>query len=418
MKILMVAPTPFFSDRGCHVRILGEVHGLRQLGHEVVVCTYPLGREMQGVQTARTWPVPWYRKLSAGPSWHKYYIDLLLVGLVRRWIRRWKPDVIHAHLHEGACVAALALVGHRRIPLVLDYQGSLTEEVVAHRFTDSGKLQHRLLRRVERWINHRADAVITSTSAAVEDLTRNHGVAPDRIRVVTDGVDVDCFQPGTGPRDVRHRYGIPEDRPLLVYTGVLSMYQGIDLLLDALHELKRRRADVHALIVGYPMVEEYQAKAQALGIDDRTTFTGRMPFEAIPELLASADIGVSAKLPSSEGNVKLYTYMAAGLASVAFDTPMNREILADTGVLVQRVDKEALVESLESLLSSKAHREQLGQLARRRAAAHFSWRAVAERITTTYRTVSTTLVIKLFLIGHHLKDMCEDFDSWIDLFVA
>ena len=388
MKILMVAPTPFFADRGCHVRILGEIQGLQALGHEVVLCTYPLGRDVAGVRTVRTWPVPWYRKLSAGPSWQKYYIDVMLLGLVRRWIRRWRPDIVHAHLHEGACIAAWAL-GKRRIPLILDYQGSLTDEVVAHRFTRPGRLQHRIMARLESWINRRADVVITSTSKATEAVVSRDHVPPHRVQAVPDGVDVELFRPIRNGRTVRMLYGIPNGRPILVYTGVLSAYQGIDLFLEALRELKRAKQECHALMVGYPNVDEYREKAKQLGVDDRTTFTGRVPFENVPELLAAADIGVSAKLPGSEGNVKLYTYLAAGLPTVAFDTPMNREILGEAGVLVPQVTAGALADGLGRLLQEGARASRLKVLARQRAVDRFAWRSVAARLVTIYQTVSS-----------------------------
>lgn len=388
MKILMVAPTPFFADRGCHVRILGEIQGLLGLGHEVVVCTYPLGRDMPGLRVARTWPVPWYRKLSAGPSWHKYYIDLMLLALTRRWIRRWRPDVVHAHLHEGACIAAWAL-GRRRIPLIFDYQGSLTGEILAHRFTSSGSLQHRWMRRMERWIDRRADAVVTSTGAARGVLTAEFHVPDERIEVITDGVDPQQFQPGSDGLAIRQRYGIPAERPLLVYTGLLNAYQGIDLLLQALQRLAQRGVDFHALVVGYPDVERYRAQAASLGLAGRVSFPGRVPFEAMAEVLAAADIGVSAKLPGSEGNIKLYTYMAAGLPTVTFDTPMNREIVAETGVLVGRVDAEGFAEGLAGLLAAPSRWPEMGASARRRAVDEFSWRSVAERLVRVYERCTT-----------------------------
>ena len=160
----MVAPTPFFADRGCHVRIHGEAKALEALGHEVLICTYPLGRDVEGLNIKRTWSVPWYSKLSAGPSWHKYYIDLMLLALTAKWIRKWKPDVVHAHLHEGACIANLALLG-KKIPLILDYQGSLVGETTAHGFMRKGGLHYRILSAVECWIEKRADVIMTSTSA-------------------------------------------------------------------------------------------------------------------------------------------------------------------------------------------------------------------------------------------------------------
>ena len=121
----MIAPTPYFADRGCHVRIYEEARALRARGHEVRIVTYHLGRDLGGIPTERIPAVPWYRKLSAGPSWHKPYLDILL--LLKTWqvARRFRPQILHAHLHEGAFIAAL-LKPVLRLPLVFDCQGSLT----------------------------------------------------------------------------------------------------------------------------------------------------------------------------------------------------------------------------------------------------------------------------------------------------
>ena len=76
----MLAPTPYFADRGCHVRIFEEARALRERGHDVRLVTYPLGRDLSEIPTYRTLSVPGYRKLAAGPSWHKPLLDLLPVA--------------------------------------------------------------------------------------------------------------------------------------------------------------------------------------------------------------------------------------------------------------------------------------------------------------------------------------------------
>ena len=82
MKIVMIAPTPFFADRGCHTRIYGEIKGLQQLGHQVVLVTYGLGRDMPGVRTVRCFNFPWYRKLTAGPSVWKILLLPFILTLI------------------------------------------------------------------------------------------------------------------------------------------------------------------------------------------------------------------------------------------------------------------------------------------------------------------------------------------------
>ena len=116
LTVLHIAPTPFFSDRGCHMRIQGIVRALNKRGITSVVCTYNLGRDVEGVETVRTASIPGYTKLEAGPSAFKYLADILLFFKVCGLISSRKPDIIHAHLHEGALIgwaARLVFSGER-----------------------------------------------------------------------------------------------------------------------------------------------------------------------------------------------------------------------------------------------------------------------------------------------------------------
>ncbi len=194
LKILMIAPTPFFADRGCHIRILGEAKALINLGHELILCTYFLGRDIEGVRVVRTLSVPWYNKLSAGPSWHKFYIDLLLLGKVVSVCRTFRPHVIHAHLHEGVVIGKIAslLFG---IPLVADLQGGLTDELLAHRFIPEVPILVKLVRWIEKKIDQMPIHLIVSSKQTAQSCVDTYGISGDRVSSVTDGVDLDIFSP-------------------------------------------------------------------------------------------------------------------------------------------------------------------------------------------------------------------------------
>ena len=137
MRVLMVAPTPFFGDRGCHIRILEEVRALRGLGVETLVATYAVGRDHPEVRTVRAPRVPWVKTLPVGFSPHRPYLDGLLFGTTLRAARRFRPDILHGHLHEGAAIAAV--VGRLvRRPAVADLQGSVAGEMIAHGHLPAG----------------------------------------------------------------------------------------------------------------------------------------------------------------------------------------------------------------------------------------------------------------------------------------
>lgn len=370
LRILMLAPTPYFSDRGCHVRIYEEAKALIQKGHQVRIVSYHLGRDLAPVAVDRTLAVPWYTKRDAGPSWHKLYLDLLLFFRALSSARHFRPDLIHAHLHEGVLVGWL-LARWLRIPLLFDYQGSLSGESLQHGFLKSGSLLHRLFRFVERRLDRLADAIVTSSTAGSDELTQTWGVAPERVVSVPDGVDTSIFHRLNKPQAFT-RLGLDEQVPVIVYLGLLNRYQGADLLLEAAKLLIQKGRLFHLVMMGFPE-EQYRQRAVDLHIDGFVSFTGKVDYADAPLLLSAGDIAVSPKIASTEANGKLLNYMACGLPVVAFDTPVNRELLGDDGIYARLGDADDLARCLADALSDREQLRLLGRRMRERALAVHSW---------------------------------------------
>jgi hypothetical protein len=152
-RVLMIAPTSFFADYGGHVRILEEARALQRLGHQVTIVTYHNGENAPGLDIRRTLPIPWRRDYEVGSSRHKIAFDALLGLKTLELLTRERFDVIHAHMHEGALIG-LVLGRLFGLPVVFDFQGSMTEEMIDHHFLTRGSRVHRPLRRLERWIDH------------------------------------------------------------------------------------------------------------------------------------------------------------------------------------------------------------------------------------------------------------------------
>lgn len=386
MRILTIAPTPYFSDRGCHVRIYEEARALVRSGHQVTICTYHLGRDMADLPTVRIPPIPWYRKRSAGPSWHKPFLDLLLFFKAWKTARKFNPHLIHAHLHEGAFIGRFLkpLLG---IPLVFDCQGSLTGELLEHRFIQSGSLMCRVFLALERWINAGADKILTSSGPTAELLKTRFGLSHDKILVALDGVDVSDFSPRRPSGRLRAELGLPADCPVVVFLGAMSEQQGVDLLLEAIVRIKGKGIAAHFLLMGYPE-ETYRANAVSLGIEAEVTFTGKIDYTQAAEYLNLGTVAVSAKISTTEANGKLFNYMACGLATVVFDTPVNREILGKAGVYAKFGDTCDLAEKMAGLLADPAHCRAIGEELRRKAVAEYSWDANARFITNFFCTAA------------------------------
>jgi glycosyltransferase involved in cell wall biosynthesis len=377
----MLAPTPYFSDRGCHVRIYEEARALVALGHEVCIVTYHLGRDMPGVKVVRIPQIPWYKKLEAGPSWHKPYLDILLLFKAYRAARLFSPDIIHAHLHEGALIGYL-LKRILRLPLLFDYQGSLSGESINHGFMRDKSLLHRIFTGIERTINRCADAIVTSSGEGRLELIREFGLMPEKVTTLIDGVDTEIFRP-CSRQQARQKLNIPENSKVVVYLGLFNQYQGIDLLFDAILIVRDKMPGVMFLLMGFPD-EDYRRKACEMGIDDVIAFTGRVPYDLAPLYLSAGDIAVSPKLARTEANGKLFNYMACGLPTVAFDGPINREILGEYGVYADYGSESSLAACIVDTLQDDGLIEHIGRLSRRRAIQLHSWDARIRQLVGGY----------------------------------
>lgn len=390
-RVLMLAPTSFFSDYGCHVRILEEILYLQGKGHKVTVCAYRKGKDVPGIEIKRIPPLPGDNRYELGASWIKVIFDVFLGLRSLLTSLGSKFDLIHAHLHEGAFIGYF-LSKLWRVPLVFDFQGSLTDEMIQHGILRSGGLVYKLMCRLEVAIDHLPDAIITSTAHGARLLKEKFNCNPAKVVEIPDCVNVERFRPRT-PSDegrvqaLKKKLGIPEDRKVVVYLGLLSTYQGTELLLEAAADLLREGSEAHFLIMGFPGEAFYREKAESLGIGKYVTFTGRIPYMEAPEYLRLGDVAVAPKLSASEGNGKLLVYMATGLPVAAFDTSVNKEYLGNYASYAAPGDAYALSRALRRLLEDEGLASSIGNTLRERAVQRYKWERAGEKLLSLYETL-------------------------------
>jgi len=387
-RILMIAPTSFFLDYGCHVRILEEAQALLAQGMAVRIATYYMGRDWPGLDIVRSAPTPWRADYEVGSSRHKIAFDALLSLRALGEALRWRPHLIHGHLHEGALIGSV-LARLLRVPLVFDFQGSMTAEMVDHHFIQPDTPAYYWWRRLEERIVQLPDAIVTSTVHSAEVLTRDfdrqRGVIP-----LPDSVNLDFFTPGRLTPDARAAQrtalGVPAGRQVVVYLGLLADYQGIPQLLQAAAQLRRRGYAVSFLIMGFPAVERYRQMARELGLTDADViFTGKTRYEEAPAYLALGDIAVAPKISATEGSGKILNYMAMALPTVVYDTPVSREYLGKLGIYAEPLgDATALARALAFILRNPVAGRDLGLRLRERAAHAFSWQRTGRQLRRLY----------------------------------
>ena len=391
LHVAMIAPTGFFADYGCHVRILEEARALQALGHAVTIFTYPTGATPDGLRVVR---LPAFRRQSGahvGSHRRKLLLDPLLAGLVLARGLRQPIDVVHGHLHEGAAIG-WPLARARRAPLILDYQGSLTSEMVDHRFLSPNGPGLEIFGMVERVTEAAADCIVTSSAFARDQLAARKSWSAERILSVPDGVDVARFRP-RAPEDasdlatMRQQLGIPANRLVVGYLGLLAEYQGTGDLIRAARLVVDAEPGTHFLIMGYPNAAEYEQAARQAGLAAHVTFTGRIPYAQAPAYLRLCDLAVAPKRSETEGNGKVLNYMATGLSTVAYARGVAAEFLGSDARLAERGSVPALASEILRLLRDADTRRTYGENLRARAEQEFSWQRQVGKILDVYASV-------------------------------
>lgn len=325
----MIAPTPFFSDRGCHIRILNSYLRLKKENNEITLLTYSLGRNIENLDIKRIAHIPGYKKVSPGFSFYKPFLDLLLLIKSLKQMKSKNYDLVYAHLHEGALIGIILRKFFKK-KVIFDSQGSLVGELSSQKKIKEGNILEKILFKIEKFITKNSDNIITSSDGLKKFIEENIKVKVP-VNVIKDYPDKSLFNPNIEPANIE----IPRDKKIAVYLGGLQKYKGIDHLLKAIPHIDEK---FHFLIIGYPE-NESKKLAEKLNISHRITFTGRVQYEKAPSYLKLANLAISPKtLESKEAQGKIYNYLAMDLPVVCFDIPENRKILGDKGIYARPKD--------------------------------------------------------------------------------
>lgn len=389
MKVLMIAPTPFFADRGTHIRILEEALALRRRGHEVTIATYHIGndlapQEAQGIDVRRIRRLLfWYHKLEAGPDWQKIVLDLMLIRKTFYLARTWHPDIIHGHLHEGALIGWIVkkCLFWRNMRLVADFHGSLTKEMVSHDYLGGGILKA-LFERIERMIDDLGDAAVASSWSNAKEISRIR--TKNEVETALDGARI--YRPFSveEKRGAREKHGIPEDATVAVYTGAFIANKGIKALVSAIPSALARDGRLFFVLAGFPR-NELEPLLDAYDVRHRVKIISPLPYFELGEILRMSDIAVDPKRgDTGQASGKMLQYMGAGLPVACFDTENNRKYLGDGGTFA--AEDTALADAIVSLASDQDRWGELGDNNRRRAEG-FSWDKTGETLEKIYETV-------------------------------
>jgi glycosyltransferase involved in cell wall biosynthesis len=390
MRILLLAPHPFFQPRGTPIaeRMLLQV--LAAAGHEVEVLTFPEGDDpgVPGCRVHRAAAPRWARGVRPGFSPKKLVCDAGMLWKALRLIRRRRYDLVHA-VEESAFMALLGkwLFG---VPYVYDMDSGLAGQMV-DRFPALGRARG-LLDFCERRAV-RGSCGTLAVCGSLEDQARAFHPAGLVARLEDVSLLAGSGDEGEGaPLDLHP----PEwaGDPLVLYAGNLQVYQGIDLLLGG---FVRTLAEVPAaklIVVGGTPEEiaHYRQEAVCLGAAAAVHFAGPRSVESLGRCLRQATVLVSPRTQGTNTPMKIYSYLDSGVPLVATRLPTHTQVLDDEVALLVEPDPAALGRGVARLLGDRDLRERLAAGARQLAQREFTPEAFRRKLLGFYDAVANRIL--------------------------
>ena len=391
-------PPHVYGGAGVHVEYLArELARIEDRAHRVDVLCFGQQREEHGNLRVRGFEAP--AAIAAQDPRHARLLDafardLAMAGAVEA------PDIVHCHTwysHLAGCLAR-PLTGGK---LVLT-----THSLEPHRpwkVEQLGSAYHATAW-IERTAYENADGVIAVSNAMKQDVQTLYGVAPDRVRVIHNGIDPAEYHPTRAPERIR-ALGVNPDVPIVLFVGRITRQKGILHLVRAIRQLNPGMQVV--LCAGAPDTADIAAEMTALVEEARRTAAVEIVWidrmvsrEEVIALYSHATVFVCPSVYEPFGIINLEA-MACETPVIAAAVGGIPEIVVhgETGLLVpfaaegggsaEPVDAEgyssALAAAINELMADRDRCDAMGRAGRARVLAQFSWESIARKTLDFYR---------------------------------
>jgi glycosyltransferase involved in cell wall biosynthesis len=382
MKILLLAPSPFFQLRGTPIAVKLLAQVLTGHGYDLHILTYHEGEavDLPHCTISRIPTLPGIKNIKPGPSWKKIVADMALLLKLVKLIRREPFDVVHAV--EESAFMALIIKKWYKIPFVYDLDSSLSQQM-AEKYP-----WLRLLIRVMEFFENKAVQGSLGAVTVCKDLEeRVLRWSPTKLTVRLEDITLLPEHYGDDPN------GEQADEPIVMYMGNLERYQGIDLLLEGFRLASSKIPEARLVIIGGndSDIARYQKIARELGIEGKTSFLGPKPLSEMRSHFNKARILVSPRIQGRNTPMKIYSYLDSGKPLLATDLPTHTQVLDHEIAYLVPPRAEGMAQGIEILLKDKDLRETLARRAKERVRQEYCFEAYQRKLLSFYSQIESKI---------------------------
>lgn len=386
MKLLFLAPQPFYEERGTPiaVRLALTVLADRYLGNQsnrIDLLTYHVGKtvDIPGVTVHRIPRVPFIRSVRPGISIQKLVCDLFFLFKILQLLFRSRENqynLVHA-VEESAFFALICKILFG-IPFIYDMDSSLSLQL-----TEKWGFLRPLRPMFEYFegllIKH--SAAVVPVCDALATIAKSHGKESPVILS-----DISLLEPSAAAENIRESLNLPDTAIISLYSGNLERYQGIDLLIDSFQIVAEQNQAAHLVIIGGTPADitNYKRRVQSIGLCRNIHLIGPRPVQALYGFLKQADILVSPRTMGNNTPMKIYSYMHSGKPMVATRLPTHTQVLNDDNAILVAPTPQDYAVGLLKLISNPELRTSIGGAAFRLAEERYTFPAFKRSLNQIY----------------------------------
>jgi len=347
MKILMLAPEPFFQPRGTPISVYFRIRTLGDLGHHVDLVTYPLGGDvpLENLRVLRVPNILGLKTIKIGPSLAKLPLDALLFArAVLRLVGR-RYDIIFTH--EEAAVMGSILGFLSRTPHIYDMHSSLPQQLSNFDFSRSRFLRG-IFVALENFYLKRSEAVIVICRDLMEKVSRDgYG---DKALLIENVLEFPSESFTAADVAKKKKDYAPGGQKIVLYAGNFQRYQGISLLVEAAARVKDKAVFLFLGGTGAEL-EAMKRKAAELGIAAKVIFADKVPPARVALFIELADVLVSPRLAGTNTPLKIYSFLKSGKPLVATNLWTHTQILDERISVLVEPNPESLAAGISFALN-------------------------------------------------------------------
>ncbi len=394
MKILVLAPHPYYQERGTPIAVDMLLKVLSERGDEVDLLTYHEGRDREYPKLCiyRIPRVPGLSNVRPGISFKKIVCDILFFFSVLSRLTKTRYDIVHA-IEESAFIAMLTRP-FSATPYIADMDSLLSAQVI-DRYPVL-KCCGGLLRWMESLPVRYACMVVPMCDVLADDI-RGY-TSDDNVVVLYDVSLVESSATDVVALPLRDELNL--ETFVVMYIGNLEPYQGIDLLLGAFKlahaQSSSQSGSLSLVVVGGRAddIEKYQAMAHRLGLGEAVHFLGPRGVDEIGGYMSQADALVSPRTQGINTPMKIYSYLDSGVPVLATDLPTHTQVLNSENSLLVEPNEESFAKGLLTLKADASLRQKLSSNAKEYIKREHSYDRFKETVNGIYARVESLVSLR------------------------